>query len=332
MTGLTRIGTLIPHFGEFASRDSIAGASRRAENLGFGSLWARDHLVWKPHGMEGTDTTFIDPFMALAAAAAVTTGCALGTAVAIPIRWPLKLAQEYASLDFLAPGRVLAGLGLGFNPQEFSAAGFEAEKREEILTETVEILRQAWRGPVQFNGDIFDVDGIQLNPKPVSPIPILYGGTTPAGVRRTARLADGWYCGRLPMDTLDARLQQLRSLFAEKQQSPYVVVQPLVVIDDTYEAAAKRIPVEQVGGSSEGARFWLPPPSGAFKSVSDLRGLVLCGTPADVVEQASEFVSRGIDEIVFDFRLQFEQYDSVLEVVGREVLPALRGSDAESTP
>jgi alkanesulfonate monooxygenase SsuD/methylene tetrahydromethanopterin reductase-like flavin-dependent oxidoreductase (luciferase family) len=275
--------------------------------------------------MEGDDTTFVDPFVTLAAAAAVTRRCALGTAVVIPIRWPLKLAQEFASLDFLAPGRVVAGIGMGFNPKEFEAVGLNAEERDEILDETVAILRQAWVGPVTHHGRIFRGNSVDLNPKPAAPIPLLYGGTTPAGVRRAARLADGWYVGRLPLATLDVRLEQLRNLTAGRERPPYTVIQPLVIVDDTYEKAARRVPIRQVAESSEGARFWVAPASGEFRTIADLRGLVMCGTPEDVVSQLADFRDRGIDEVVLDFRLQFGEYDAVLSAVGVEAAKHLGG-------
>jgi probable F420-dependent oxidoreductase len=323
-----RIGTLMPHFGAHASRDAIVRLSARAEEIGLESLWARDHLIWKPHPMEGTDRAFIDPFVALSAAAAVTEHVTLGTAVAIPTRWPLKLAQEYASLSFISGGRVAAGIGLGFNPREFGAVGLDAARREQILDESVQLLRSAWRGgPVDFAGEIFTADGVELSPTPVQPIPILYGGTTPAGVRRGVRLTDGLYFGRLPFATLDRRLAQMRE--ASEGRAMYSVVQPLVVLDSSREAAEARIPVTEITHSSEGAKFWVKPPSGEFKTADDLAGLVVHGSPDDIVAQILEFADREVDEFVFDLRLQFDEYEHVLEVIGSEVLPAVRSQLAE---
>ena len=319
-----RFGTLIPHFGEFASRDAVVGLSRKAEELGYDSLWVRDHLVWQPHGMEGNDRTFVDPFVALAAAAAVTERIQLGTAVTIPVRWPLKLAQNFASLSFVSGGRVVAGIGLGAKPEEFAAAGLDAEQREAIFQETVAILRQAWTGEVNHDGDVFQIHEIELFPKPIADIPILYGGTTPAGVRRAVRYADGWYCGRLPMATLDRRLAQILEMPEAAGRDIPKVIQPLVVIARDREDARRRIPVEEVAHSSEGSRFWVRPASGDFETLEDLRGLVVWGTPGDVADQIQEFAARGIDDFVFDFRLQYDEYPAALELVGREVLPRVR--------
>ena len=101
-------GVLVPHFGEAATPKRIIEGAVLAEDIGLDAVWVRDHLLWTPHGMEGTDPTFVEPLTALAAIASRTSKVYLGTAVLIPLRWPLKLAQDLASLSYLAGGRVIA--------------------------------------------------------------------------------------------------------------------------------------------------------------------------------------------------------------------------------
>jgi alkanesulfonate monooxygenase SsuD/methylene tetrahydromethanopterin reductase-like flavin-dependent oxidoreductase (luciferase family) len=122
-------GVLVPHFGEHASPERIIGSSKLAEEIGFEAVWVRDHLLWKPHGMEGTNRTFIEPLAALNSIGAVTERIHLGTAVLIPLRWPLKLAQDLAAMSYLHGPRVIAGLGMGSNHAELAAAGFNREQR-----------------------------------------------------------------------------------------------------------------------------------------------------------------------------------------------------------
>ncbi|MQA81639.1 MAG: LLM class flavin-dependent oxidoreductase [Streptosporangiales bacterium] len=281
----------------------------------------------RPTAWRAPDKTFIDAFVTLAAISAVTEGMVLGTGVVIPIRWPLKLAQEFSSLSFLNGGKVVAGVGLGFSPAEFAGAGFDVERREEILVETVAIFRDAWDdGLVDFHGQVFDVDDVELFPTPVEPIPVVYGGNTPKSIRRAVDHTDGWYPGRLPMSTLEARLRYLEDYAGERASEMHTIIQPLVVVAPTREAAVAKVPVDEVAHSSGGAKFWLKPPSGEFRTVEDLRGLVVCGTPDDVVEQVMEFHDLGIDELVFDLRLQFDEYEDAHELLGAEVLPALRAA------
>src|SRR6185437_16152169 len=133
-------GVLLPHFGQEASPERIIGGAVRAEHAGFDAVWVRDHLLWEPHGMEGDDPTFVEPLAVLAAIASRTSRIFLGTAVLIPVRWPLKLAQDLASLSYLAGGRVVAGLGLGSGQKELGAVGFQRAQRKKIFVETTEIV------------------------------------------------------------------------------------------------------------------------------------------------------------------------------------------------
>jgi probable F420-dependent oxidoreductase len=324
-----QFGILLPHFGEHATPKRLLGAASRAEELGFSSLWARDHLVWHPHTFEGRDPTFIDPFVALAAVGSVTERVRLGTAVVIPTRWPLKLAQDFASLSWLTGGRVVAGIGLGFDPKEFGANGLDPKDREQIFVETVEICRLVWQeSHASYKGQIFSFDDMTLAPKPVSPIPFEYGGSTPAALRRAMRYCDGWQPARLPLKTLDKRLALRTKLEAETGRRIRVAVQPLVTVARRYEDAAARVPIGEMGASSESAKWWDLPPSGRFETIADLEGLNVCGTPDDVYRELHKLEERNIDEVIIDLRLQFDDFESALDLIGREVLPRFVGADA----
>lgn len=321
-----RFGLLLPHFGAHASRELLLRSAARAEALGFDSLWVRDHLLWHPHGFEGSDPTFVDPFVALAAAAAVTTRVTLGTAVVIPTRWPLKLAQDVASLSWLSGGRVTLGIGLGFDPKEFAANGFDPAKREQIFVETVDICRLVWSGAgASYRGELFSFDDVTIAPRPTAPVAIHYGGNTPAAVRRAARHTEGWQVGRVPLRTLDKRIAQLRGLEREVGHKVAVVVQPIVSVARRAEDAAARVPIAEMGGSSEGSRLWDLPASGRFETIADLEGLVVCGDPAGVAVEVANFAARGVDEFIVDLRLQFDRFEEALELFGTEVLPRFAG-------
>ena len=320
-----RYGVLLPHFGAHCRPDRIVGAAQRCEELGFDSVWVRDHLLWRPHGMEGTDITFVEPIVSLAAIASVTRRLVLGTAVLIPVRWPLKLAQNLASLSYLAGGRVVAGIGLGSNPKELAAVGLDLSRREEIFVETVQILRRVWAGNgVSFQGQVFSFSDVSIEPKPVEPIPIWYGGATRASVRRAVAWCDGWLPGRIPMATLDDRLRLLRSLSEQQGKRVSVGVIPVVSVARTREEAVSRVDIRALTESSEASKTWIVPPGG-FRTVEDLEGLLVCGTPRECVDQIRAFEERGVELFVFDLRLQFDRFEESLELIGQEVLPRLRG-------
>lgn len=319
------IGVLLPHFGEHADTEVLIEGSRQVEEMGYDSVWVRDHILWTPHGMEGTDRTFIEPLMTLAAVAAVTHRVKLGMAVLIPIRWPLKVAQNLAALSVLSNGRVIGGYGLGNDPQEFSAAGFERDDREKIFSETIEIMRAVWtEDSVTYHGEVFSLEDVTLEPKPVAPIPLVYGGTTQASIRRTLAHMDGWMPGRIPLNTLDARLAYLAERSEEAGRTVTVGVIPLVKVHQDRAVARADIDVATLATSSAGAKFWLPPASGSFQTIEDLEGLVVAGTPQDCVGELAKLAERGLDTVVLDLRLDFPRYLEQLEMLAGAGLDELK--------
>lgn len=323
-----RFGVLLPHYGEHCTPSKLIEGSQLIEKLGFDSVWVRDHLLWKPHGMEGTNNTFVDAFVTLAAVAGATKKLDLGTAVLIPIRWPLKVAQNFASLSFISGSRSIeCGFGMGSNHAELASAGFDAENREAIFVETVQICKRMWEEDgVTWEGEHFRFEDVTLNPKPTGSMGLWYGGTTRASCRRAATHTDGWLPGRLPMATFDDRLDLLKQLGEERGSRVKVGVIPLFSIDEDREVARKDIDVDALANSSEGAKRWIKPPSGRFETVDDLEGLVVAGTPEDCIAEIRKFEERGVDEFIFDLRLQFTDYEEKLELIGQEVLPHVRSN------
>lgn len=320
-----RFGVLLPHCGAHCSRERIIEGSQLIERLGYDTIWVRDHLIFRPHGMEGTDPTFVDAFLTLAAIAGATKTIALGTAVIIPIRWPLKVAQNFASLSYLANRRIEVGFGLGANPAEFAAAGFDVENREKIFIETIRICERVWKeNDVSWDGEMFQFEHVTLEPKPVGPMPTWYGGSTRASCRRAAAHTDGWLPGRVPLATLDNRLELLGQLAAERGRPIAAGTLPLWCVDEDREKARAVIDVDAIAHSSEGAKNWIMPPSGEFRTIEDLEGILICGDPDDCVREIEKFKARGLTDLVVDLRLQFDDWEEKLELIADKVLPRVR--------
>lgn len=317
-----KFGVLLPHFGKEASASRLIDGSRMCEELGFESVWVRDHLLWHPHGMEKAGLKFVEPLITLAAIAAVTKKMILGTAVLIPVRWPLKLSQDLASLSFMAGGRVIAGIGLGSTPAELTAAGLNGDERVEILRETVEICRHIWKeNNASYKGKIFSFDDVTIEPKPVEPIPFFYGGSTRASIRRVAEYCDGWIPGRVPMATFDDRLKYLRTLTDRKITLGNI---PIVCIEKERAKALAKVNIEELVGSSEGSKHWIKPPSGRFETIEDLEGLLIAGNPDDCAKEIDKFRQREVEHLVFDLRLQYDRYEETLRLISEELLPRYR--------
>ena len=160
-----------------------------AEDLGFGALSANDHLLFPRPWLDGPT--------ALAAALALTERIALATTVALPtVRGPVPLAKSLATIDLLSGGRLIVGVGPGSSARDYAAVGIPFEERWQRLDEAVQALRALWhRDGAPFRGRFYSTEGVTLEPYPTQqPSPPLWIGSwgSEAGLRRAARLGDGW--------------------------------------------------------------------------------------------------------------------------------------------
>jgi probable F420-dependent oxidoreductase len=322
----TRFGILLPHFGEHASWPLILEAASQAEGYGFDSVWVRDHIVFRPHDIEGTDRSFFEPFSVLSAVAATTSRIRLGTGSLIPYRHPIHTALSIAALSQLAGDRVIIGFGAGNFDFEFDALGINHAKRPELVREQVPVLRQLLTGAeVSHHGENYRFEDVQILPRPAGDIPFWYCGGTPASTRHATEYCDGWMPGRITVDTYRARVAALRGLAAEAGRSiPSLAAIPLVSPGGSAEDALRTVDVGALLKSANKQRFWVRPEHGSFDTAEDLRGSLLYGTADDIVEGASGLLDAGIDELVLDLRLRFGEFGACLAVLGEEVLPRLR--------
>src|SRR5438046_8968039 len=139
---MTRFGLLVPHFGLEADQDLLVDGAQLAGSLGFDSLWVRDHLVFHPHGMEGTDRTFVEPFITLTYLAGVTDKIGLGAATIIPFRHPILMAYSVASMSWITRRRFDLGIGAGTFDHECEVIGQGAEDRLQMIKEQVLLARK----------------------------------------------------------------------------------------------------------------------------------------------------------------------------------------------
>lgn len=328
MSTKLRFGLLLPHFCEHASIDACIEGARRAEAYSFDSVWVRDHLVFTPHRSDGNDITHIEGLMVLAAVAAATKSLTLGTAMAICHRHPIHLAQTFAGLSAISQGRVVMGMGLGGFPQEFAAAGRPSllAERVKLARANVEICRRLWAGEnCSYKSEFIEFANVELKPTPAKAIPIWVGGGTPASCRRAAEYGDGWMPARMTLLTFEQRINYLRELCA-KQKKPMIdtAVMPFTTIGKNPDDALKGIKVGNLIDEAHNSSSWVKPPSGRFSTLEDLRGVILAGAPEDIVRESRAYENAGADHIVYDLRLRYADWHRQIDLLGREVLPALR--------
>jgi alkanesulfonate monooxygenase SsuD/methylene tetrahydromethanopterin reductase-like flavin-dependent oxidoreductase (luciferase family) len=321
---VTKFGLLLPHFGKHASPDLLLRGARRAEELGFDSLWVRDHLVFQPYSFEGEGSEFIEPFLTLTFVAGATDRIGLGTAVLTPHRHPLHMAQSVASLAWFARRRIDIAVGAG-GAREFATIGLDEQGRPDLMREHIEIATAIWaEGVVSRDSDRYHFDNIQFRPVPEQPISTWWGGTAPASARLAVDYCNGWLPGRINFPTYIARLQQIRERAAQQGRPMIQVgVIPVVSIDRSRELAVRHIDVPAYLHYANSQRFWIKPASGNFASLNDLEGSVIAGTPDDVAATLARYDTIGCDLLIFDFRLRFADWLDQIEVVASEVLPRL---------
>jgi alkanesulfonate monooxygenase SsuD/methylene tetrahydromethanopterin reductase-like flavin-dependent oxidoreductase (luciferase family) len=322
----TRFGLLVPHFGAEADQNLLVEGARSAERLGFDSLWVRDHLVFHPHGMEGTDRTFVEPFITLTYLAGVTEKIGLGAATIIPFRHPIHMAYSVASMSWLTRRHFDLGIGAGNFQHEFDVIGMGHVKRPELMKEHTLIARRLWTGEsVGHHSELYDFDDVDLKPQPLHPVPVWWGGATPASARLAVDFCDGWLPGRITFPTYEARIAQIRER-CDEQDKPMIMTGavPVTSIGDSASAALERLNVPGLINNANGQRFWIKPESGEFTKVEELEGSILAGTPDDIVRGVQRYQQLGCDLLIFDFRMRFNDWQEQLEVLATEVLPKLR--------
>lgn len=224
------IGVIIPNAGPKCSPQNIVTVARWAEELGYHSLWVTDHVAlpiaceshypYRAHGRWDypPDTYWLDPLLALGWAGAVAPSLQLGTSVLVaPLRHPVLLAKQLATLDFLSGGRVILGIGAGWMAEEFATMGVSYADRGRRVDEMVAVLRAAWSGTtVDFQGEFYQLGGFQMHPRPAqATIPIIWGGHSNATLRRVARLGDGWHPTQITLEQLAAGMARLRDYCTE---------------------------------------------------------------------------------------------------------------------
>lgn len=209
----------------FVNDDTIDSVSlaRAIEERGFDALAVAEH-THIPASREsayplGGDLPSIyyrtlDPFVTLAAAAAVTSKISLITGIALLIqRDPIITAKEAASIDVISGGRFVFGVGAGWNIEELRHHGTDPKTRGALLDERIEAIKLLWtEEPAEYHGRYVDFAPSFQRPKPVRKPhpPILIGGDSDATVRRIIRHGAGWIANPLPIDHLSRRIEQIR--------------------------------------------------------------------------------------------------------------------------
>ncbi len=222
-----RIGLHALGIGTGAQPDVVSAVARAAEEAGFATLWSGEHVVMfdehssrYPYAADGriavpADADWLDPFVCLSYAAAVTRRITLATGVLLlPEHNPVLVAKQAASLDRMSAGRLVLGVGIGWSAEEFQALGVPFTGRAARTLEYVDAIRHIWlEDPATYQGEHVAFERIRVHPKPrrATGVPVFFGGNSDPALRRVATHGDGWYGFNLAgVEAVRERVQALR--------------------------------------------------------------------------------------------------------------------------
>jgi probable F420-dependent oxidoreductase len=311
----------------FARPEDFVRLAQAAERLGYDAVWGNDHITAAPYVRTkwSEPPNFYEVLMTLATVGAHTRRVRLGTAVLVlPLRDPVLLAKQVATLDQLTGGRAVLAVGIGAYREEFEAhwprrAG---ARRGDLLDEGLIALRRLLTEREATHAGVhYAFEKLELWPKPVQrPFPIYIGGHNEAAVARAARLGQGWLPGWRPFDEIRQRTALLRRLTAEAGRDAREVeaaVQFTLVIGRTPEEAAARYRATGMVQHRKSLAH-----SGRDPALAEANNLI--GSPESLKEKIAFLQAAGVDHVC---ALQFP-HDSVAEMLeqmewfARDVMPA----------
>ena len=207
-----------------ATTQAIVETACKAEDLGFDALFVNDHVIVDDSPRSELWRNVYDPMMVLSYVAARTSKIQLGTSVLImPYRNPIVTAKMLATLDQMSGGRVIAGVGSGWNQAEYDALGEPFRQRGSRTNEYLQLWKACWApGITTFQGRYFSFENMHVNPKPLQRPhpPIWVGGSGTGSLRRAARFAQVWQPTPTSLENLISNQEYLANISSQLGQKP----------------------------------------------------------------------------------------------------------------
>lgn len=313
---------------EGVSWDLWRKLARTVEDLGFESLWRSDHfsgLMGAPAGDS------LDAYAAMTVLATETRRIRFGPLVSpITFRHPSLVARMAAQIDVLSGGRLIAGVGAGWNTREHEQYALPfppLKERMDRLDESIRVMKALWAdGPATYEGRYYTLAGAECYPKPAQrPMPVLVGGT---GERRTLRIvaehADEWNVVGANVETYRQKREVLERHCADVRRDPASIrhSQMAAFVTGRDDAGVQRH-FERIAARAPG---WIRDRGGAMASLAGRGWLV--GTPAQIVEELGRREEAGMSRFMMQHLVSDDL--EMLELVAKEVLPQVQKPAAKS--
>ncbi|HXF56102.1 MAG TPA: TIGR03619 family F420-dependent LLM class oxidoreductase [Actinomycetota bacterium] len=324
------VGVFLPTFcgpGGRSGQD-VAAFARAAESLGFHSLWATDHLL---HGSRFYSVPWLDPLLSLATAAAVTDRVLLGTSVLVmPVRHPVVLAKEIATLQALSGDRYILGAGTGWDAREFEAVGARKAERGRRTDEALSLVRRLLAGEtVTFEGRFYRLRNVSIEPVPRRPVRVWVAGgrqlphpsspeppvLSPAVLARIAE-ADGWIARptAAPAQIRQDREEILAYLEAHGRDPSTLTV--------AHENFLHLVPTADPARARDEQRRVFKAVMGEGRPLEYLEQVYLTGSVEEIVQQLHERLAAGVQYLMLHTLVPSVDQ---LELWAEHLLPHLGG-------
>lgn len=326
--GLRGVGVFLPTFSGARGRtgDELAAFARRAEDLGFDSVWATDHLL---HQSRFYAVPWLDPIVSLTYVAATTSRLRLGTSVLVlPTRHPVVLAKEIATLQALADDRYILGVGTGWDEREFQAVGQRRAERGGRTDESIAIMRQLLAGqPVTHEGRFYQLSDVEIGPAMRSPLRLWSAGgrqlphaasperpvMAPAVLRRIVA-SDGWIARPTSLPSqIGEDLAEIRPALEAAGRDPGSLT-------IAHENFLHLVPTGDRARALAGQRQAYAEIMGTSRPFEYFEQVYLTGTPAEIVDKLRARIAIGVEYLILH---TLQPSASQLDLWAEHVLPHL---------
>lgn len=281
------------------------------DGCGYDSIWCGDHISFP--------MAILDPLLQLAQAAVVSSRLMFGTSVyLLPLRHPVPVAKQVATIDHLTEGRFIFGVGVGGEfPKEYEACGVPLKERGARLGEAIPLLRKLWSGaPVTHEGRLYPAfQDVPMQPptRQAGGPPIWCGGRSDPALDRAGRLADGWIAYVVTPKMYEAALGKIAAAARAvgRGGSSFGTGHLLFTrLDDTYERAL------DVAAASLSHRYAMD-----FRKAAERYAAL--GSPREIADRIRAFHTAGVRHLVLDLVGPYEQRNRQIERIAREVFPLI---------
>lgn len=320
----------------FASAEEVVDVAIEAERLGYFEVAGNDHISTQRYVRESypTPPDFFEPLVVYAYVAARTTTLRLMTGILVlPMRQPVLLAKQLATLDHLSGGRVILGTGVGAYREELEASQprMRGVNRGRLMGESLAALRVLFSERVaSFKGEYVEFDDVEMFPKPIQdPLPIYPGGNADASLRRAAKWGQGWLPAGIGPETIaEKRETLLRYAEEEGRDGTAISVAPQVMVrlGDTHEQAEAEFKESQL------YHHLVTLQQSTLKdfSADTFVAANLVGTADEVIEKVAAFADAGADHLcgMYFAANSLEDMRDQMRLFARDVMPAFAGREA----